>query len=139
MFIMNLYNFTIMKSKKLKLILTVCIGLTLTIVATAAVYVPSPPSPPRALRIDDITPTSCKLSFSPPADDGGSRVLRYVIEVKDARLDLSWEYYTSVTTTAYRITGRKSGSLMKIRVRAENAAGVSPPSDKIVIRFPKVN
>ncbi|MCR9013081.1 fibronectin type III domain-containing protein [Gabonibacter chumensis] len=128
-----------MKSKKLKLILTVCIGLTLTTVATAAVYVLSPPSPPRALRIDDITPTSCKLSFSPPADDGGLPVSLYLIEVKDARLDLSWRPYASVKTTKSAIKCEESGSLMKIRVRAENAAGVSPPSDKIVIRFPKVN
>ena len=76
-----------MKSKKLKLILTVCIGLTLTTIATAAVYVLSPPSPPRALRIDDITPTSCKISFLPPAVDGGSRVTDYSIEIKASRWD----------------------------------------------------
>lgn len=37
------------------------------------------------------------------------------------------------------IRDRESGSLMKIRVKAKNAAGLSDPSDKIVIRFPKVN
>lgn len=128
-----------MKSKKLKLILTVCIGLTLTIVLLPPCMYLSPPSPPRALRIDDITPTSCKLSFSPPADDGGLPVTDYIIEVKDARLDLSWESYDSVTTTECAIRDRESGSLMKIRVKAKNAAGLSDPSDKIVIRFPKVN
>ena len=112
-----------MKSKKLKLILTVCIGLTLTIVATAAVYVLNPPSPPRALQIDDITETSCMLSFSPPSSDGGSRVLRYIIEVKDARWDFSWRPYASTPSTKYLITGRKPGSVMKIRVFAENAVG----------------
>ena len=128
-----------MKSKKLKLILTVCIGLTLTTIAVAGVYVLYPPSPPRALLIGDITPTSCVLVFSPPADDGGSRILRYVIEVKDGHWDPSWAYYTSIIETACTIRGRGPGSSMKIRVLAENAVGVSEPSDKIVIDFPKVN
>ena len=128
-----------MKSKKLKLILAVCIGLTLTTIATAAVYVLCPPSPPRALQIDDITPTSCKLSFSPPADNGGLPVTGYIVEVKDARLDLSWESYDFVPTTECAIRDREPGSLMKIRVKAKNAAGLSDPSDKIVIRFPDIN
>lgn len=128
-----------MKSKKLKLILTVCIGLTLTTIAVAGVYVLDVPSPPRALLVNDITPSSCTIMFSPPADDGGSPVLRYVIEVKDGHWDPSWAYYTSVTGTVCAIRGREPGSCMKIRVLAENEVGVSEPSDKIVIDFPKVN
>lgn len=127
-----------MKSKKLKLILTVCIGLTLTTIATAAVYVLYPPEPPRELRIDDITPTSCKINFLPPSNDGGSRVTGYIIEIKDSRWDLSWEYYASTPSTKYLITGRKPGSVMKIQVKAKNAAGLSDPA-RIVVEFPKVN
>lgn len=128
-----------MKSKELKLILTVCIGLTLTTIATAGVYVFYRPSSPRALQINDITPTGCKLTFLPPASDGGSPVSRYIIEVKDARWDLSWRLADSTDLTEYVIGGREPGSVMKIRVKAKNAAGLSDPSKKIVVRFPKVN
>ena len=127
-----------MKSKKLKLILTVCIGLTLTIIATAGVYVFDPPSPPRALQIDDITETSCKIIFLHPSNDGGSRVTGYIIEVKDAYFDLSWRPYALTPSTKYLITGRKPGSFMKIQVRAQNVAGLSDPA-RIVVKFPEVN
>ena len=127
-----------MKSKKLKLILTVCIGLTLSAIAVAGVYVYAVPSPPRALQIDDFKQTECTVHFSPPESDGGSPVTGYVIEVKDGRLDLSWELYGTTTETVCTIRNRKPGSVVKIRVFAENAIGRSEPA-KIVVELPEVH
>ena len=129
-----------MKSKKLKLILTECIGLILTTIAVAGVYSLNAPSVPRALWISNFEETECTVVFSPPASDGGSPLTGYVIEVKDGRLGLSWNYYAhlpaSVTTCTIR--DRKPGSVVKIRVFAENVFGRSDPA-KIVVELPKVD
>ena len=129
-----------MKLKKLKLILTVCIGLTLTTIAVAGVYVLDTPSPPQALWISNFEQTECTVVFSPPVSDGGSPLTGYVIEVKDGRWGLSWNYYAhlSASETVCTIRDRKKGSVVKIRVYAENVVGRSEPA-KIVVELPDVH
>ena len=129
-----------MKLKKLKLILTVCIGLILTTIAVAGVYVLDTPSPPRALWISDFKQTECTVVFSPPESDGGSPITGYIVEVKDGRLGLSWHIYAhlSPSETACTIRNRKEGAVVKIRIFAENVVGLSEPA-KIVVDLPKVN
>lgn len=129
-----------MKSKKLKLILTVCIGLTLTTIAVAGVYALNTPSAPRALWISDFKQTECTVVFSPPESDGGSPLTGYVIEVKDGRWGLSWNYYAHLpaSVTECPIRDREEGAVVKIRVYAENVFGRSEPA-KIVVELPKVH
>ena len=98
-----------MKLKKLKLILTVCIGLILTTITVAGVYVLDVPSPPRALWISDFKQTECTVVFSPPESDGGSPITGYIVEVKDGRLGLSWNYYDRLPASVTTCTIRKKG------------------------------
>jgi len=43
------------------------------------------PGPCRApLKVGDITKTTAHLSWSPPSEDGGSKITHYVIERKEA-------------------------------------------------------
>ena len=41
---------------------------------------PGPPEGP--LEASDVMADSCKLSWKPPKDDGGSRVTNYIVEMK---------------------------------------------------------
>ena len=48
----------------------------------------SPPTMPKGiLEISDIKPTSCKLTWKKPEDDGGSPIMGYTIEKKDVERD----------------------------------------------------
>ncbi len=39
-----------------------------------------PPGPPRNLQIENLTKTSCTLTWEKPSFDGGSKILGYFIE-----------------------------------------------------------
>ena len=48
----------------------------------------SPPTIPKGfLEISDVKPTSCKLTWKKPEDDGGSPIAGYTIEKKDVEKD----------------------------------------------------
>lgn len=40
------------------------------------------PGPPRDLKVSDVTRGTCRLTWKPPACDGGERVKSYFIEKK---------------------------------------------------------
>ena len=88
-----------------------------------------PPGPPEGVEIDRITKSSITLSWRPPREDGGSKIVGYNVEMK--RRDE--EDYTMVTTyihsetsiTVTRLFERKDYSF---RVYAINEIGTSLPS-----------
>ena len=44
----------------------------------------APPGPPTGpLEVTNLTKSGCTLTWKPPKDDGGNRVLHYVIEKRD--------------------------------------------------------
>ena len=46
-------------------------------------YFPSdPPSPPQNVKVNDLSKTSCTLTWEPPENDGGSPVTGYYVERK---------------------------------------------------------
>ena len=48
------------------------------------IKVKAPPGPPTGpLDVTNLTKSGCTLSWKPPKDDGGNRVLHYVIEKRD--------------------------------------------------------
>lgn len=42
---------------------------------------PSPPEKP--IEVKDVTKNHCTLSWKPPADDGGTEILHYIVEKMD--------------------------------------------------------
>lgn len=44
------------------------------------------PSAPQDVDVTDVFQTSCQVSWKPPADDGGSPLLHYVVEKQDLSL-----------------------------------------------------
>ena len=70
----------------------------------------APPSVPKGfLEISGVTPTSCKLNWKKPEDDGGSPILGYVIEKND------------VDRNIWVACGKVSGKTMAVmKVKAAN-------------------
>jgi predicted phage tail protein len=87
---------------------------------------PSPPGGP--LKVSDITAEGCKLSWNPPADDGGQPIDKYVVEKMDEATG-RWvpAGETDGPVTSLAIDGLQPGHKYKFRVRACNKQGKSEP------------
>ncbi len=88
------------------------------------------PDPPRNLSADATGQTRIDLDWDPPADDGGSEVTGYRIEVSPNGVTWSdLERNTGRTTTRYAHTGLDPGSTRHYRVSAINSVGTGEASD----------
>ena len=61
------------------------------------------PGPPEGLNPDRVTKSSVALSWRPPKDDGGSKIVGYIVEMKhkddkDFHDLVGFQRFTSVTT-----------------------------------------
>ena len=88
------------------------------------------PGAPTRLEATSGGQTQIDLSWTAPADDGGSAVTGYRIEVSED--GASWNDLvgdTRSTATGYSHTGLTPGVTRHYRVSAINSAGVGPPSN----------
>ena len=63
-----------------------------------------PPTAPKDVKVDEIEPTSVKLSWKAPSDDGGSPIKNYVVEAKgpkDTEWHKVWNYRILVDSYLY--------------------------------------
>lgn len=91
---------------------------------------PDVPGPPGIPDISDVDKNRMTLTWTPPTDDGGSKILGYIVEKCDADRK-RWtkahkeDLVTELTLTVYDLT---EGTNYMFRVSAENAAGVGESS-----------
>ncbi|CAG5133824.1 unnamed protein product, partial [Candidula unifasciata] len=87
-----------------------------------------PAGAPNTPNVDKITKNSVALSWTKPANDGGSKLTGYVIEKKKKGED--WIECASVPANqlAATVPNLKEGDEYQFRVRADNAAGSGEPS-----------
>nr|CAD7424747.1 unnamed protein product [Timema monikensis] len=87
---------------------------------------PSPPGGP--LKTSNVHAEGCKLSWNPPADDGGQPVDKYVVEKMDEATG-RWvpAGETDGPATSLDVDGLTPGHKYKFRVRAVNKQGKSEP------------
>lgn len=87
---------------------------------------PSPPGGP--LKVSDVHANGAKLSWKPPADDGGQPVDSYVVEKMDEATG-RWvpAGETNGNETSLDVDGLIPGHKYKFRVRAANKQGKSEP------------
>lgn len=114
------------KKRILKPFLFICLSLTVvTIVyARVSITVASPPGRPEAT---DIWADGCRLKYLPPLSNGGAPVFAYTIEGRN-KLVGRWVPKGSSQTLDHRINNNTYGATYDFRVSAENAAGLSRPS-----------
>ena len=88
---------------------------------------PVAPGSPEDLKVDDITAEGCKLSWTPPAKDGGAPITDYIVEKCDESLGF-WEPVPGVVKgNSMPVKGLEKGKKYKFRVKAQNRAGVGEP------------
>lgn len=97
---------------------------------------PSPPTGP--VEISGISSECCTLSWSGPADDGGTDITNYIVEKRESG-SASWQVVnSSVKRTTIKVTHLTKYMEYTFRVCAENKFGVSKSieSAAVVIEHP---
>uniref|UniRef100_A0A8D0A9U1 Uncharacterized protein n=1 Tax=Sander lucioperca TaxID=283035 RepID=A0A8D0A9U1_SANLU len=86
------------------------------------------PDPPRGIKATDVSRDSVTLNWVAPANDGGSRVINYIIEKCPTTAE-RWERVVQSRDTHYTVTNLFGGTSYQFRVIAENKFGQSAPSE----------
>ncbi len=86
---------------------------------------PGKPGKPEVLKI---TQNSADLSWAAPDKDGGAKIERYIVEIRE-KGDMKWRTIDKAPSTQHTVTGLREGVEYEFRVTAENKAGQGPPSD----------
>lgn len=123
-------------SGKYYLILENSAGVKTFAVTVVIVGRPSPPTGP--LEVSGISSESCNLSWSEPADDGGTEITNYIVEKRESG-SASWQVVnSSVQRTTIKVTHLTKYMEYTFRVCAENKFGVSKSieSSAVVIEHP---
>lgn len=123
-------------SGKYYLILENAAGVKIFTVTVVVVGRPTPPKGP--VKISGVSSESCTLSWSEPAEDGGSEIVNYIVEKRESG-SASWQVVnSSVKRTTIKVTHLTKYMEYTFRVCAENKFGVSKSieSAAVVIEHP---
>nr|XP_006823011.1 PREDICTED: titin-like [Saccoglossus kowalevskii] len=82
---------------------------------------PGPPTGP--LRCFDVAKDAMTISWEPPSDDGGSSILRYIIEMRETNKG-SWLRVGTTPLLEHRVINLIEGHHYVFRVCAENIHGI---------------
>uniref|UniRef100_A0A8C5J9T8 Titin n=1 Tax=Junco hyemalis TaxID=40217 RepID=A0A8C5J9T8_JUNHY len=106
------------------------VGEPLESVAVKALDPFTVPSPPTSLEITSVSKDSITLCWARPESDGGSEISGYVIERRE-KTSLRWIRVNKKPVYDLRVksSGLREGCEYEFRVYAENAAGLSLPSE----------
>lgn len=125
----------------------------------------TPPTPPQKLEMKDLFESNFTLKWTPPADDGGSPIVGYKIEVDNQSEKSSWyayvpkegdavqiekgdkigrivseiDRYIKPTLNRYKVEGFRKGNILRVRIRAANRVGESETAniaDRITMKNP---
>lgn len=88
------------------------------------------PTQPQDINVDEVFQTSCVVSWKPPKDDGGSPLIKYIIERQDLSLKSQWDNVAEVLAgepCKKKIEDLTPKKQYKFRIRAVNKLGPSEP------------
>lgn len=84
-----------------------------------------PNAPEGPLLFEEIQANSVKVTWKAPTDDGGSEILGYIVERREAARNAWYTVDSRVTDTQLVVKGLREGTEYHIKVTAENSFGVS--------------
>gem|GEM_PF-5589966 len=131
------YKYAVQNKRHMNNLLCLFVIANLVFASTLLSYAqaqtaPTIPDTPTGLTGLAISPTSSKLSWTAPANNGGSAITGYKIEVKMIPGDYAVLVANNANTT-YKHTGLTTGKTYVYRVSAINSAGTSTPSNEVVV------
>lgn len=110
----------------LKPLLFIAIGISILTIAYASISIEKPGPPGEPVAIDKKS-GECTIAYLPPKDDGGTPIIRYIIEYRK-EWNFSWHILGSSKGLEYHASGFQDGDCITFRVRAENKMGAGEPS-----------
>ncbi|XP_026558631.1 myomesin-3 isoform X1 [Pseudonaja textilis] len=96
------------------------------------------PGPPYDVRCTEVRDTSLMLHWEPPLYTGAGPIRGYYVEAREDGSD-TWEQLNKqlISKTHMKLSDLETGKCYIFRVRAENKAGVGPPSlpsDPVIVK-----
>jgi len=90
-----------------------------------------PPGPPISPKVTDTTNSTIRLTWTKPANDGGSEILGYLVECKRTNTTdwIRCNVPKNLQDTNYVVTGLLENSEYQLRVTAVNKVGFSQPCE----------
>merc|ERR1711981_1353311 len=91
------------------------------------------PTPPLNVFVDTVYQDNCVVHWSPPKDDGGTEIKKYIVEqIDNTSGNGNWTECAQTTTGAnkqIRVEQLITGHRYRFRVRAANKIGASEPTE----------
>lgn len=84
-----------------------------------------PSAPEGPMLFEEIQANSVKVSWKVPTDNGGSEILGYIVERREAARNAWYTVDSRVTDTQLVVKGLREGTEYHFKVTAENTFGVS--------------
>ena len=101
------------------------VGSPVAALSTPTVQASTTPGAPQSLTATADGPTIIDVAWAAPSSDGGSRIIRYEVEVSAASGG-PWDQLGTTSLTTFQHSGLAAGTARYYRVRAVNANGSGP-------------
>lgn len=96
-----------------------------------------PNAPEGPMVFEDIQANSVKVCWKAPTDDGGTEILGYIVERREATRNAWYTVDSRVTDTHLVVKGLQEGTEYHFKVTAENSFGISASLKSEQILVPK--
>uniref|UniRef100_A0A667ZF86 Fibronectin type-III domain-containing protein 3A n=1 Tax=Myripristis murdjan TaxID=586833 RepID=A0A667ZF86_9TELE len=97
-----------------------------------------PSCPCRPVIKGRVLPTSFRMAWEPPKDDGGAEVTKYVVELSEGLSGLSWELVYTGPAMEHVCESLKPGCSYQTRIYCMSEGGQSPLSETLQVQTPAV-